>query len=568
MLNIYFKKQFRNLAEVLRSKPEILFLSAILLFILLAALKISVFNYVILPRQSMDIFKDKFIYTLLVILILSPLLSIFKTSKVLAVFYLLQTVYILINISYYMYFHTYFNVMEIPSIAREGLTAVSHFSAPMGPELLIAFIDLPIFIFILLNYKRCRKLVGKLHLYFILIMMISAGIVTKIEIDRYHHTASILQDIQAFYGESKIVESYGTVANNISRIYEHQDFTSLVKSFRYGKEQSGKASGKSKPNFVIIQVESLDANAINKTHNGKYIAPFLHALSSRSVFYPYTLSYHMGGGTSDVEFSILNSIQPLTHYPAIKLPDYTYPNSFIKQLLPAGYRSVAFHGNVGAFFNRDVAFPKMGFEKFVDIKAMGMTDIGWGAPDYDVFNYESGKLKTLNQPFFSYTITMTSHIPFTIASRYYDNKSYSDVKDKKTGNYFNSISYVDQSIKSFVENISKNFPNTYILILGDHTPNITTDEYSQASFTSQDRYFEFVPLFIITPDHQIRMEKRQVASFLDIAPTILNAAGINFTIKSDGVNLLDPNKKSPPIPLGDKGFDRETLFQKINAAPK
>ncbi len=564
----YIQKQIQNLTEVSRSKPEVLLLGAVLLYIILVTLKITAFNYVILPRQSIEIFRDKFIYTLLVTLMVSPLLFVFRTRKVFVSLYILQTIFILVNISYYMYFRTYFNITEVPAIFNEGMTAVSHFSAPLSIDLLVAFIDLPIVVFFTINYKKIRVLILKLHLIVILVMVLSAGIVYQIETERYRHVASILQDLEGFFGESKIVESYGTVANNVSKIYEHKDFNLLIKSLKYGQEQSGKEINKVRPNFVIIQIESLDSNAINQTHNGRYIAPYLHALSEKSVFYPYTLSYHMGGGTSDVEFSILNSIQPLADYPAIKLPNYTYPNSLVRPLLKDGYRPYAFHNNVGEFFNRDVAFPKMGFARFFDLKAMGLKDIGWGAPDYAVFKYESNMLKNVRKPFLTYTITMTSHKPFTNAENYYENDAYDDVIDKKTGDYFNSVSYADQSIRSFVDNINKNFPNTYIIIVGDHTPDINTDEYKQASFMEGDQYFEFVPLFIVTPDHQIRMEDKEVASFLDLSPTILYASGIEFKIKSDGVNLLDPKRKSPRIPLVDRSFDREELFQKISAAPR
>jgi phosphoglycerol transferase MdoB-like AlkP superfamily enzyme len=223
---------------------------------------------------------------------------------------------------------------------------------------------------------------------------------------------------------------------------------------------------------------------------------------------------------------------------------------------------------VGAFFNRDVAFPRMGFKRFLDIKAMDLEDIGWGAPDYDVFNYEIDMLKKMRKPFFTYTITMTSHKPFTNAAHYYKNEAYDDVADKKTGNYFNSITYVDQSIRSFVESINRSYPNTYIIIVGDHAPDISTEEYQQASYMSGEQYFEFVPLFIITPDHQIRIENKEVASFLDLAPTILNASGIAYTYKSDGVDLLDKKRLSPTIPLGDSSYNREVLFQRIKSEPR
>jgi phosphoglycerol transferase MdoB-like AlkP superfamily enzyme len=568
MLRTHFKKQTQNLADMLKSRPELLTLGMVLVFVLLITLKITAFNYVILPRQTAEIFRDKFGYTLLIVLILSPLLMVFKTRKLVITLYVLQTIYILFNISYYHYFRTYFNYLELAPIFKEGLAAVSHLSAPLTTDMLVAFIDLPIFVYFVMNYTKIRRLLKKVYLVVILIMAVCCGMLTIIEIDRYHRVSSILQDIQGFFGESKIVESYGTIANAVSKIYEHKDFGLMIRSLKYGAEISGQEANKVRPNFVIIQVESMDANVIFQTHNGKYIAPFLHDLSYKSVFYPYVLSYHKGGGTSDVEFSILNSLQPLDDYPAIKLPNYTYPNSLVRTLLVDGYNPYAYHNNVGAFFNRDVAFPRMGFKRFLDIKAMDLEDIGWGAPDYDVFNYEIDMLKKMRKPFFTYTITMTSHKPFTNAAHYYKNEAYDDVADKKTGNYFNSITYVDQSIRSFVESINRSYPNTYIIIVGDHAPDISTEEYQQASYMSGEQYFEFVPLFIITPDHQIRIENKEVASFLDLAPTILNASGIAYTYKSDGVDLLDEKRLSPTIPLGDSSYNREVLFQRIKSEPR
>lgn len=338
----------------------------------------------------------------------------------------------------------------------------------------------------------------------------------------------------------------------------------MVNSFVYGKEQVSVDTTKTQPNFVIIQVESMDANVINQKHDGKYIAPFLHSLSNNSIFYPYMLSYHMGGGTSDVEFSIINSLQPLTYYPAIKISNYNYPNSMMKQLAQSSYTTLAFHGNVGDFFNRNVAFPKMGFQNFYDINKMNMKNNGWGAPDGEVFDYTFNTLKKTEQPFISYTITMTSHGPFTSAKNYYNNDAYNDVQEENVKNYFNSISYVDQSIEKFVNDIQKNFKNTYIIIWGDHCPGITdATEYKQASYIDGDKYFEFVPLFIITPDHKEYKEKKQVATFLDIAPTILNTSGVKFDIKSDGIDILKTPEASSQIPFKESHFDRNTLFNNI-----
>ncbi len=68
-------------------------------------------------------------------------------------------------------------------------------------------------------------------------------------------------------------------------------------------------------------------------------------MAADNVYFPYLLSYHFAGGTSDCEVAVLNSIEPLTSEPTMKLYDYGYPNSLVKRLETAGYHTLAFHGN-------------------------------------------------------------------------------------------------------------------------------------------------------------------------------------------------------------------------------
>jgi phosphoglycerol transferase MdoB-like AlkP superfamily enzyme len=310
----------------------------------------------------------------------------------------------------------------------------------------------------------------------------------------------------------------------------------------------------------------MDSNIVNQQYKGNYITPFLHSLASSSIYYPYTMSYHEGGGTSDSEFSVLNSVEPLQYYPSLKLSNYSFPNSLISRMDAGQFSTFAFHGNVGSFYNRDVAFPKLGFQEFYDMLGMKLPESGWGLPDSKVFDYTLSRIKTAKQPFLSYTITMSSHEPFNSVRNYYNNSLYGDIKDTTVQNYFNSFSYVDQSIKNFVQEVQKNFKNTYIIIYGDHTPNINSAAYKQASYTMDNRYFEFVPMFIITPDSQVRKESAEAASLIDVAPTILETSGINFDLKSNGQNLTDPALNNDNLPFKGGSYSRSLLFQKASAS--
>ena len=158
---------------------------------------------------------------------------------------------------------------------------------------------------------------------------------------------------------------------------------------------------------------------------------------------------------------------------------------------------------------------------------------------------------------------MTSHGPFNNARNYYNNKLYDDISDNMVKDYFNSMSYVDESIKNYIANIKVNNKNTYILIWGDHTPHIDTSLYKEASYTYDKEYFEFVPLIIMTPDNKVYKEEKKVASFLDISSTVLFSSGIAFELNSNGQNLIGSNELTNKIPFKGNNYDRETLFEKL-----
>lgn len=533
-----------------------------LIFMLLNSLKITLFNYFLIPIQTMATFNYKLQMTLLLAIIVYPLIFKLKSSLPFIMIYTIQILYIVANMSYYLFYHNYVHIMQWITLFQEAFLSAGHSAAPMNLKMFIIFIDIPAFAYILFNYSKVREFIMSIRIQQLILAFSAIIIISFVEFNNYSQGFSVLQYVKdQSRGESPIVERYGTVANNMVTLYLNRGERGHEKKLIYGNSISSGSISSASPNFVVIQVESMDANIVKQTYKEQYIMPYLHDMAEKNIYYPYVMSYHMGGGTSDSEFSIINSVHPLEDYPAIKLTNYNYPNSFVKILSNAHYETLAFHGNVGNFYNRDIAFPKMGFTNFYDILRMKFEDTGWGAPDASVFDFTLEKLQKVKKPFFCYNITMTSHSPFTNAVNYYNNPLYADIEDENVKNYFNSLSYVDQSIHDFVEKIQHRYKNTYIFILGDHTPNITTELYAQASYSLDNRYFEFVPLIILTPNGKSYKEESKVASFVDLAPTILNAAKIKYEYKSNGQDLIYGAQKNLPILFKNKEYDRELLFK-------
>jgi phosphoglycerol transferase MdoB-like AlkP superfamily enzyme len=158
---------------------------------------------------------------------------------------------------------------------------------------------------------------------------------------------------------------------------------------------------------------------------------------------------------------------------------------------------------------------------------------------------------------------MSSHGPFTNVTNYYNDPAFGGIEDKKLRDYYNSMAYVDRTLKDYVTRIRENYDNAYIIIFGDHTPQIGNEEYKEAFMTINDYRYEFVPLFIITPDGRKYREEKIAASLIDVGPTVLNISGVEYSIRTDGKDLLDFDEKAGTIPFRGLEWDREDLLRRI-----
>ena len=544
----------------------------LILFIILNSIKLVCFNFYLSQNiQNLPLFfLIKFGAN--VILVSAIFLTLFKHNlkKSAITFYVLQFIYILAHICYFKYFNNYLHLVQSILLLGEGTKALAHLYFFMDFSIIMLFIDMPLFIYLVKNIKSENDLKISFSNYVFIGLSMCLVAYSCFYIVSFINMSNPKKatPLTVTPSESYIVRKNGTLVNEIISLATNLNDEKIILGFKYGKKINRSENTGNNPNIVILQLESIDSNVVNKKYNGKYIAPFLHSLATNSVYYPYTMSYHMGGGTSDSEFSIINSIEPSQSYPAMKLRTYTYPNSLVKQFRNNNYDCFAFHGNAGNYFNRDDAFSLMGFSKYYDIVKMFLKHVGWGAPDKDVLDFATDKILKNKKPTFSYIITMTSHASFKSVYNYYTNHDYDNINDEVVKNYFNSVSYVDKTLEEFVTNIREQNPNTYVLIWGDHTPAINKPDYSQASLSYDGKYFEFIPLFILTPDNLVYRENSRVASFLDIAPTILELSGIKYNYKTDGDNLLDFDNHDSKIPFKGNYYSKSDLFNLISNAGK
>lgn len=487
------------------------------------------------------------------------ILFLFRKRITIVLSFIVQFLYLGIHTLYYLYSEQTLLLSQFFYSFFEGLSAITSIYIVLdSPWLLLLIIDIPIFIIISRHYVDLRSRLWKTSMFIIPLMLVLtiAGFLRL----GFFDPEKILHD-----SFSRRNFKYGTI---YAQIYDlRTDQQTYIKSIEYGQPITFTGRDK-KYNVVSIQVESLNADIIGFSYKGIPIMPFLRQKAEENIYYPYCLAQHKTGNSSDAEFSVFNSVEALDGYPASQFTEYDYPNSFVKQL--EGYSRLAFHGNKGDFYNRYFNIEKMGFDKFWDRLLMDLDEEGWGAPDEKVYNFMLEKISGERGNFYYHHITMTSHGPFENAQHYYLHPDYDTWTVKAERDYLNSFSYVDKSLQDFIEKVQKSHPDTFFFIYGDHTVDIAGDFYNSSSrFKDEDYLYEFVPLIIISPERKNYIEKSRVISFLDLAPSILDATGHEAVIRTLGESVLPDEYGNvmleKQIPFFGKYISRSALFNLASA---
>ncbi|SCX75569.1 LTA synthase family protein [Alkaliphilus peptidifermentans] len=315
----------------------------------------------------------------------------------------------------------------------------------------------------------------------------------------------------------------------------------------YEREYTGLIAGR---NIIVIQAESLQAFVINEDINGQPITPVLNQLIKEDSFYFSQYYEQVGwGNTSDAEFVSHNGLHS-------SLKNYSYKSYEGKNLISLpnvlkeeGYSTIVFHGNEPEFWNRRTMYPYMGFDTFISTEDLIEDEvIGMGLSDKSLFKQAIPYLSAIDQPFYSFFITLTSHYPFLMEE---DHKTLfvpEPYQDTIFGDYIHTVNYLDRSIGELINDLKEAglYENSVIVIYGDHHGLKTQDEETLAlleDFLDKELRVDemlMVPLIIHVPDGDINEEITIAGGMIDFFPTMANL--LNITIENThqmGKDLLN-----------------------------
>ncbi|MEI4830388.1 LTA synthase family protein [Bacillus sp. FJAT-53711] len=334
-----------------------------------------------------------------------------------------------------------------------------------------------------------------------------------------------------------------------------------TKDRQKNKELFGVAKDK---NVILISMESTQSFVINQKINGKEITPFLNGFIKDSYYFDNFYHQTGQGKTSDAEFIIENSLYPLDRGSVF----FTHANNEYtatpEQLKKYGYYSAVFHSNDKTFWNRDLMYPALGYDRYFNLQDYTNAEqmsVGWGLKDKEFFEQSISKLKSLPQPFYTKFITLTNHFPFLLESEDRFINEYNS-ESGVVNRYFPTVRYTDEALKHFVTRLKEEglYDNSIIIIYGDHYGISENHNAAMAQFLGKETLTPFdtmqlqrVPLIIHIPGQKGKVISK-VSGQIDVKPTLLHLLGIKTNNSIEfGTDLFETNDE-PLVVMRDGSF--------------
>ncbi|WP_078549350.1 LTA synthase family protein [Litchfieldia alkalitelluris] len=540
----------------------------------LAIIFLSVKTY-IASKVFFDLEIDSFTAELILILsTFGTILLMFSISlfikqiyrhRVLLIIYSIISVLLYVNVLYYRFFNDFITIPVLFQSKHITSLGSSFFD-------LISIIDVLLFLDIILlkfiadqiQFRRSEPVYNKKGriLILALIILIFNTILAHKERPEL---------LTRSFDRQLLVKNIGLYAYHVYDFYLYTntkrrivlaDTNQLTEIINYDKANETKANedyfGAAKgKNIIMVALESTQSFVVNQSINGQEITPFLNELIKQRGSYYFSNFYHQTGQgkTSDAEFIIENSLYGLPRGAVFfSNPENKYYSLASTLKEEAGYYSAVFHANNKSFWNRDVMYSALGYNRFYsedDYNISKENSIGWGLKDEEFFAQTIPYLKELQQPYYAKLLTLTNHFPFSLAKADEIIPEWTS-KDGTVNRYFTTVRYQDEALKQFFEQMKREgmYENSIFILYGDHygiseNHNKAMSEFLDKEITPFETIqLQRVPFIIHFPN---RSESRKITSVvgqIDVKPTILNLMGIeeNGAIQF-GTDLFSEEKR-------------------------
>ena len=301
-----------------------------------------------------------------------------------------------------------------------------------------------------------------------------------------------------------------------------------------------------RPNIIAIMNESwADFESFGNLSLSESVTDFIDSLDNCIRGHCYTSVFGAGTSASEFEFLTGNSMAFL---PSGSIPYQQYilePSSSLASLLKEnGYRTLAFHPGERTSWQRNQAYPLLGFDHFKCVEDMDVpiTEEHGYVSDQSSFEqiiYEF-EHKSPQERLFLFNVTIQNHGSYTV-----ENYPAQVQLTNQPGRYPMAEQYLtlanktDESFKLLVDYFSRQQQPTIILMFGDHQPSVEQEFLDKAYGVTQDQMTmeqymgRYQTPFLIWANYPLPQTELPVSSLNFLGQHLLSLSGIRNSVYGD-----------------------------------
>jgi hypothetical protein len=225
--------------------------------------------------------------------------------------------------------------------------------------------------------------------------------------------------------------------------------------------------------IVVLQLESFGGKAMDATHQGQWVMPFMRDLKEHSMF--FRLKAFHKNGSCDMDFAATTFTEPYPGLVPYRVPGIKYTNAMPAFLKRFGFQTYFYHGNTSLFYDRGLVLDSLGFDHLVfreQLAPMRLPASTIGIRDAALLGTMLKSIQSENRGYF-FAITLDTHSPYLQLSP--DEMELFPAPSNEAERYLNALRYLDKCLKEFVAQLP---PGTTLLMYGDHTTSLVSEEFT------------------------------------------------------------------------------------------
>ena len=330
--------------------------------------------------------------------------------------------------------------------------------------------------------------------------------------------------------------------------YEFGDLsvaTGIVDSLTVKKGITEKVLNTSKPDIMIIVLESFSGYLIGPLDGDSLVTPNINRYAKEGIL--FSEFYASGTRTDKAIPAILDGYPAQPAQSIIKEPKKSQSlPSLVKILIENGYYSSFWYGGEINFANFNSFVIGSGFHDIITKRNFDPVNYNskWGVHDHILFQTLKDSMKSIKEPFIKVVLTLSSHEPFDVPMEPVFKGSDDMTK------YKNSIYYTDKTLGSFLDwaKGTEWWKNALIIMVADHCARIYSDmpNYKQ-------NVFKIPMLWVGGALSKTGLRVRKLGSQVDIPTTVLDQLGIKGSFPF-GKDLFSDQSKSFAFYTYNEGF--------------